>query len=118
VVKLLTLACIFAFAILSCSVKSIDIAKAKETLIDYSEPPIPENEWVVVEALKLKDTSNILMVTYEICEGLIDSVFCRAVFVHKKLKKYRCVAPWLGNKELVLNYTQTITIMKELVEYK
>lgn len=61
---------------------------------------ITENEWTPHTSVKPEDTTHLVEVTYDQKYGRRIQIYCMAVFENKKENRYKCIAPWLGKKEI------------------
>jgi hypothetical protein len=59
---------------------------------------IVPNDWQ--QHTSAKDNEHIVEVTYTQKYGATITLYCMAVFENEKENKYRCIAPWLGTKEI------------------
>lgn len=95
--------------------------KPQAILIFTESVKIVPNDWKVHTSISPEDTSNIIEVTYDQKYGRTIHLYCMAVFENEKKNKYRCVAPWLGKKEIErsnVNDFQTRIIPKVQVPMK
>jgi hypothetical protein len=76
---------------------------------------ITENEWIPHTSINVTDTSHAIEVTYDQKYGRTVRIYCMAVFENKKENRYKCIAPWLGKKEIErsnINDFQTKIVLK------
>jgi hypothetical protein len=107
---IITFSIFLIIGLLSCSINNSDYVK--KSLAICKDQPIPEDDWVLFEAIEPEDTLNILLVSYEMCGYKKDTLVCKAVFEHKKLRRYRCVAPWINSSEISLDNVHRLSIKK------
>lgn len=97
--------------------------KPKATII-VTKPEIKDtltnakNDWTPHTTINITDTNHVVEVTYDQKYGRTVQIYCMAVFENKKENRYKCIAPWLGKKEIEranINDFQTKIILKSEV---
>ena len=58
---------------------------------------INKNDWSPVCFVKLDDSLNVIEVHYIKKHEPENVVYCKAVFVNRKTREYKCDAPWAKN---------------------
>lgn len=74
-----------------------------------------ENEWSLHTSIDSEDTSRVIEVTYDQKYGRTVQFYCMAVFENKKENRYKCLAPWIGKKEIEranINDFQTRVVLR------
>lgn len=73
-----------------------------------------ENDWTPFVAVK--DTLNVIKVTYQEKYGMEKCIYCTAVFENRITGEYKCVASWLSN--FVLQKCNLISFDPKIVPKK